>query len=175
MRDALNSLVVLANHCGETYWNFAATMFVQIIVLVVVLFGLDLLLRNKVRAVVRYWVWLLVLAKLVMPTHLSTPASVAYWPPASEAALTPAEPMTAIVGRPRDVAPTTSFPAFAPNPADTEAKPPVASAAAIQLPAVAPPAAAVTPIVPVAWARIKWPRIAFSGWLIGLMVLLSML
>ena len=51
-------------------------MLVQVTILVLVLFALELLLRNRVRAVVRYWLWLLVLVKLVLPVGLHTPASL---------------------------------------------------------------------------------------------------
>ena len=54
-------------------------MFVQTLVLVAALYLVDLALRRRVRAVVRYWLWALVLLKLLLPVSLRTPASAAYW------------------------------------------------------------------------------------------------
>ncbi|MHC4345541.1 MAG: M56 family metallopeptidase, partial [Planctomycetota bacterium] len=48
-------------------------------VLIVILLALDLILRRKVRAVVRYCLWMLVLLKLVLPTSLSLPTGLGYW------------------------------------------------------------------------------------------------
>jgi len=39
----------------------------------------DFALRKKVRAVFRYWIWMLVLVKLILPTSLSTPLSLGYF------------------------------------------------------------------------------------------------
>ncbi|WP_417386276.1 carboxypeptidase regulatory-like domain-containing protein [Gimesia sp.] len=79
MAESLNKITALLNHYGERYWNFSSAMFVQVCILVVVLFLVDLCLRQKVRAVTRYWLWSLVLIKLVLPVTLYSPASIAYW------------------------------------------------------------------------------------------------
>ena len=42
-------------------------MFVQTLVLVAVLFVVDLALRRRMRTAVRYWLWALVLLKLLLP------------------------------------------------------------------------------------------------------------
>ncbi|HTU27291.1 MAG TPA: M56 family metallopeptidase, partial [Pirellulales bacterium] len=84
MPDAIDSSITLINRLGEVYWDFAWVMFVQVSVLACVLFVLDLVLRRKVRAVIRYWIWLLVFARLILPTDLRTPVSLAYWLPAGE-------------------------------------------------------------------------------------------
>ena len=81
MREMLSSGVDFLNHFGQSFCDFAGTMLVQVTILVVVLLALELVLRNRVRAVVRYWLWLLVLVKLVLPVGLHTPASLAYWLP----------------------------------------------------------------------------------------------
>ena len=54
-------------------------MFVQTLVLVAALYVVDVVLRRRVRAVVRYWLWALVLLKLLLPVTLRTPASAADW------------------------------------------------------------------------------------------------
>lgn len=79
MTDLLKQITILLNNFGETFWNFGTVMFVQISVLVMILMVVDLLLRNKIRSVFRYWLWTLVLLKLVLPVSLTSPTSVAYW------------------------------------------------------------------------------------------------
>ena len=81
MREILSSSVDFLNHYGQPFCDFAGAMLVQVTILVAVLLAIELILRNRVRAVVRYWLWLLVLVKLVLPINLHTPLSLAYWLP----------------------------------------------------------------------------------------------
>ena len=67
------------NSAGAAFVLFAARMGVQASVLILALVVLDLVLRRRVTAVVRYWIWLLVLAKLILPPSLSSPTSLAWW------------------------------------------------------------------------------------------------
>lgn len=67
------------NHFGDMFWNFSTLMTLQVSVLVLVLLLLDLLLRHRVRAVTRYWLWSLVLLKLILPVSLYSPLSAASW------------------------------------------------------------------------------------------------
>src|SRR5262245_31551340 len=59
-------------------------MLVQSALLIALLFAFDHVLRRKVRAVVRYSLWMLVPAKLLLPSSLSLPTGLGYWlePPA---------------------------------------------------------------------------------------------
>jgi beta-lactamase regulating signal transducer with metallopeptidase domain len=75
----LNSVVNWVNRAGALHWDFASAMFVQTVALVAVIFLVELCLRRRARAVVRYWLWALVMLKLMLPVTLCTPASVAYW------------------------------------------------------------------------------------------------
>jgi len=75
--DAIETL----NFWGASFVDFAVPMLVQSSLLILLLFALDLVLRNKVRAVVRYALWMLVLIKLVLPTSFAAPTSLAYWLP----------------------------------------------------------------------------------------------
>ena len=43
------------------------------------LFALEWALRRKVRAAVRYALWLMVLAKLLLPPSLALPTGVGWW------------------------------------------------------------------------------------------------
>lgn len=64
------------NRMGKAFVDFSLPMLVQSCLLIIVIFGLDLILRKKVRSVFRYCLWLLILAKLVIPPSFSTPAGV---------------------------------------------------------------------------------------------------
>ena len=64
------------NSAGKAFVDFAWPMLWQASVLIVILLAADWLLRRKVRAVFRYWLWMLVLAKLFLPTTLSSPVSI---------------------------------------------------------------------------------------------------
>jgi beta-lactamase regulating signal transducer with metallopeptidase domain len=74
----MNTIVEHINSAGFSFVEFAVPMLVQSCVLIVILLLADLLLRKKVKAVFRYWIWMLVLLKLVLPTSLSSPLSLGY-------------------------------------------------------------------------------------------------
>ena len=74
-----NGVIELLNQAGEMFWNFSRSMSLQAGTLVVVILLLDLFLRYHARAVTRYWLWSLVLLKLILPVSLYSPLSVASW------------------------------------------------------------------------------------------------
>ena len=74
----MDTIVEHINSAGRTFVEFALPMLIQSGVLIVILLLLDLLLRKKVKAVFRYWIWMLVLLKLILPTSLSSPLSLGY-------------------------------------------------------------------------------------------------
>ncbi|NQT01224.1 MAG: M48 family metalloprotease, partial [Planctomycetes bacterium] len=75
----MNAILEQINLAGLRFVEFALPMFVQSVVLIFILLLADFALRKKVRAVFRYWIWLLVLLKLVLPTSLSSPLSLGYF------------------------------------------------------------------------------------------------
>lgn len=75
----MNVILEQINSMSRTFVEFTWPMLLQSSALIVILLLVDLLLRKKVRAVFRYWLWMLVLVKLVLPTTLSTPVSIGYW------------------------------------------------------------------------------------------------
>jgi beta-lactamase regulating signal transducer with metallopeptidase domain/Tfp pilus assembly protein PilF len=75
----MNTILEQINSTGSVFVKFALPMLVQSTVLIVVLLLADLLLRKKVRAVFRYWLWMLVLLKLILPTTLSSPIGLGSW------------------------------------------------------------------------------------------------
>ncbi|MCJ7693382.1 MAG: M56 family metallopeptidase, partial [Sedimentisphaerales bacterium] len=74
----MNAMLEQINAAGGAFVNFAGPMLVQVSVLILIILAIDLLLKKKVRAVFRYWLWMLVLAKLVLPVTLSSPFSLGY-------------------------------------------------------------------------------------------------
>ncbi len=75
----MNATIEQINRLGYAFVEFALPMLIQSGVLILILLLVDLMLRKKVRAVFRYWIWMLVLVKLVLPTSLSSPVSVGRW------------------------------------------------------------------------------------------------
>jgi hypothetical protein len=75
----MNAILEQVNSAGLWFVEFALPMLVQSGVLILILLLTDFALRKKVRAVFRYWIWLLVLLKLLLPTSLSSPLSLGYF------------------------------------------------------------------------------------------------
>jgi beta-lactamase regulating signal transducer with metallopeptidase domain len=72
----MDAVIEQINSAGKAFVGFAWPMLVQSSVLIAILLVADFLLRKNVLAVFRYWLWMLVLIKLVLPTTLSSPVSV---------------------------------------------------------------------------------------------------
>lgn len=72
----MSAAIEYINTIGDSFVRFAWPMLIQSSVLILILLLADLLLRKRVRAVFRYWLWMLVLIKLLLPVSLSTPASL---------------------------------------------------------------------------------------------------
>jgi len=72
----MDAVIEQINSAGKAFVGFAWPMLLQSSVLIAILLAADFLLRKNVRAVFRYWLWMLVLIKLVLPTTLSSPMSV---------------------------------------------------------------------------------------------------
>lgn len=79
MIEIINDCLTELNSVGEALCTYAGGAFVQSALLVLLLFAIDLLLRKRVRAVVRYYLWLLVLVKLLLPPTLALPTGIGYW------------------------------------------------------------------------------------------------
>jgi len=75
----MDAILEQINSAGKVFVGFAWPMLIQSSILIVVLLGLDLVLRKRIRAVFRYWMWMIVLVKLILPTALASPTSPAYW------------------------------------------------------------------------------------------------
>ncbi len=155
----MNTIVEHINSAGFSFVEFAVPMLVQSGILIVILLLADLLLRKKVKAVFRYWIWMLVLLKLVLPTSLSSPLSLGYLF---------GEKLTY-----QDLAETTSaFELADPVPSDNPSgispiyiqpnvyTPPTMPTPSIVEPAIAGPVGTPAPVTP-----LSWQGIVFLVWL----------
>jgi beta-lactamase regulating signal transducer with metallopeptidase domain len=68
-----------SNQWGVNFLNFAWPMLWQSSLLIVAVFVFDFLFRRKLRASIRYALWLVVLVKLCVPPTLALPTSPAWW------------------------------------------------------------------------------------------------
>ena len=75
----MNILLEQINSIGKGFVDFAGGMLVQSSVLIVILLLVDFLLRKRVRAVVRYCLWMLVLVKLILPVGLESPIGLGWF------------------------------------------------------------------------------------------------
>lgn len=86
----MNTFIENLNLWGGFARGFVWPLLWQSSLLIAVVFCLDLSLRRRVRAAVRYGLWLVVLIKLMLPPSLALPTSLAWWLPSSKpAAATP--------------------------------------------------------------------------------------
>jgi hypothetical protein len=75
----MNSFIETLNQWGGNFLRFAWPMLWQSSLLIAVLFVFDFLFRRKLRASIRYALWLVVLVKLCVPPTLALPTSPAWW------------------------------------------------------------------------------------------------
>jgi hypothetical protein len=75
----MNSLIETLNQSGENFLSFAWPMLWQSSLLIAAVFAFDFLLRRRLRASIRYALWLVVLVKLCVPPTLALPTSPAWW------------------------------------------------------------------------------------------------
>jgi len=79
MNPLINNFLTALNSLGSAFCDYAGNMFVQSGVLIVLLLIIDSLIRKRVRATFRYWIWMLVFVKLILPPSLSLPTGIGYW------------------------------------------------------------------------------------------------
>jgi beta-lactamase regulating signal transducer with metallopeptidase domain len=178
MGEILSQSSEFLNRAGESLWDFAGVMFAQVTILVLVLLALELLLRNRVRAVVRYSVWLLVLVKLVLPVGLHTPASIAYWLPTGRTEVSaPSDHVQRSEFSGSEVA--RSAPPVD-HPEQFDSGPPRAASAAdenVQVadrqPIAPSPPTAMAAVVSSPPARLHWEGALFGTWLLAVALLLA--
>ena len=170
----MSELVSWSNSAGETFVTFAGRMLIQSSVLIVLLFVLDLVLRRRVKAVVRYWIWLLVLVKLVLPPSLSSPTSLAWWardtlpeaPPALVAVVPQATVTSRVAGTTEPVRPA----GIAGPPSAFDTAMPQAASPAPTLNGAATSVTEPAPMVPP-----TWKALVLLGWLVAVALMVVLL
>jgi beta-lactamase regulating signal transducer with metallopeptidase domain len=151
-------MIEVLNSVGRSFCTFAGAMFLQATVLVVILFLADGLLRKRVKATLRYWLWMLVFIKLLLPPSLSSPASLGYWYH-GWAAKSPSTAPT-VVSVPVETQNLASLPEL---PGMVPSEPPSPTPSELRLP---PSSRHID---------LAWPGITFVLWLVGVLVLSALL
>jgi beta-lactamase regulating signal transducer with metallopeptidase domain/protocatechuate 3,4-dioxygenase beta subunit len=192
MSAPLNNVIEFMNRWGEIHWNFAAAMFLQASVLIVVLLCLDFAILRRLRASIRYSLWMLVLVKLMLPVSLHTPLSLSRWMPVLrpqvEVAETPrSEPVVAVVSHPpREPVPAPIEPVRGPgdppspekpHPSVAENRPDVAVG---EKPSPAPIISAKPEVPPTSRAaaaaipsmHLNWKAYVFLTWMTAVLILI---
>jgi beta-lactamase regulating signal transducer with metallopeptidase domain/tetratricopeptide (TPR) repeat protein len=75
----MNSLIETLNSWGGNFLSFAWPMLWQSSLLILVMLTFDFAVRRRLRASIRYALWLVVLMKLCLPPTLALPTSPAWW------------------------------------------------------------------------------------------------
>ncbi|MBN1359074.1 MAG: DUF4440 domain-containing protein [Sedimentisphaerales bacterium] len=75
----MNAALVTLNQFGASFVNHAGSMFLQAGILIALLWALDRVLRRRLRASLRYGLWMLILVKLTLPPSFSLPTGVGSW------------------------------------------------------------------------------------------------
>src|SRR5215469_7045730 len=75
----MNECIETLNRWGESFSAFAWPMLWQSSLLIAVIFAFDLMFARRIRASVRYALWLVVLVKLLLPPALSLPTGATWW------------------------------------------------------------------------------------------------
>jgi len=159
MNRLLNDWVATTNRLGGAFWDCASDMFVQSAVLIALLLIIDFLLRNRVRATFRYWMWMLVFIKLILPPTLSLPTGIGYWFGDHLSA------ESIVLERPSDTALAEPVAAPAPEHGAMSAEIPFAHAE-IDLQPIIPAAPSASSVPP-----ITWQAIVFLLWLAGVSII----
>jgi len=168
MFETINAVITNLNSIARVFCGYAAGLFVQSSVMILFVMMLDFVLRRRVRAVLRYCVWMLVFVKLVLPTSFAFPTGIGYWlgdyvtawsaaREESPRSLNPAE----VKAAPTEVAAT--------EPALTKASRVEPSSLS-----AADASHRLEPARP-KFERIAWQSLVFLGWLIGVLVLTVLL
>jgi len=160
MNEVIESCVAGLNEMGGGFCDFAGAMLVQSGLLVVLLLIVDVVIRKRVRATVRYWLWILVFAKLLLPPTLSLPTGIGSWGPEAVSIQVPAlEPMATDAVR-REAAP---FPT--PKAPTSSALSPTILPSDLNAETTSP-----TPAVVAASTQLTWQAVLLLLWVVGVLI-----
>jgi beta-lactamase regulating signal transducer with metallopeptidase domain len=163
----MNGVLEQVNSLGRQFAEFGWPMLIQSSALITILLLVDLLLRKKVRAVFRYWIWMLVLVKLLLSTTLWSPVSVGNWV-GDKLAVVPVSETAVETGGEKARLNTNTEPVLLDEPISGEVDNAVAPARTADVEQAAPVAAArtaetVTPVT--------WQAVVFLIWVVVVLAL----
>ena len=72
----MNTIIKFLNGWGGSFQSWASSSLLQTAILFLALAAVDLLVRKRARATVRYAIWMLMLLKLALPVNFSLPTGV---------------------------------------------------------------------------------------------------
>ena len=75
----MNTFIENLNQWAGDFTRFAWPMLWQSSLLIAAVLAFEFLLRRRLRASIRYALWLVVLVKLILPPTLALPTSPAWW------------------------------------------------------------------------------------------------
>ncbi len=150
----MNSLIESLNVWGGRFVDVALPIFWQSSALIALVFGIDLLLRRKIRPAVRYALWLVVIVKLVLPPSLALPTAAAWWLRTHNSP--PPETRTQILTVSVEPSLPNFSPVLLPAPQHVAPLPPPKPS----LSAWAMLASAVVSVLLMAWAAFRWWKIS---------------
>lgn len=104
----MHTVIESLNEWGLQFTTHARLMFVQVGLLMGLLWLLDWVGRRRLHASLRYAIWLLVLVKLALSPQLSVPTGIGHWVPRS----TPAVPSVSKVPTSTQVSPEETVPSI---------------------------------------------------------------
>ncbi|UCD49117.1 MAG: M56 family metallopeptidase [Phycisphaerales bacterium] len=79
MSEIVYACIISLNRIGQGFCEHAAGMFIQASLLVIILLSVDVILRKHARATLRYWIWMLLVVKLLLPVSFSIPTGIGSW------------------------------------------------------------------------------------------------
>ncbi len=183
MNVLINNYITTLNNVGRGFCSYSAGIFIQSSLLIILLLLIDLLIRKRVRASLRYWIWMLVFVKLILPPTLCLPTGIGYWCGdylSSDSVLkqisTISKKESAEIPAKKDFSELVSVPLIQ-EPTEfadiTKSQDYVKSAKA---PEVFPPPTDIEPASPIfkespAMNPVTWQAIVFLIWLVGLLVI----
>ena len=170
----MNEFIAFLNAAGKGFVSVVLPMLIQSSLLIVAVLVLDLLLRRRIKAVVRYGIWLLVLVKLVLPPSLAAPTSLVYWIGAQLPSL-PSQIET-VIPEPQVAPPAVSMIEQPIAMAEPRFVPPVEQSAPVFDPPSQPATTALEPVVFVSPPPpITWQAMVFLAWLLVVVVMTLLL
>ena len=148
----MTTFIETLNYSGDYFLKLAWPVLWQSSLLIAVIFVLEFALRRKIRAAIRYALWLMVLVKLLLPPSLALPISPTWWIHPSVPPPAKAPPVSFTVSYGEHTAPSIPLP---PSPVIPPPRAPAMLFAAWALAASGVVSAGL-----LAWLLVRWRQIS---------------